>query len=309
LDDSIGGHNAKDIPLAEYAARYWVDHARSEGVSSSIGDVMKYFFDADKPHWAAWFRVYNIDVSWAVFSPGGVEYDVSPLYYASLSGFYDLVEHLIGKHPQHINARGGRVVTPLAAALHGKHFQVAELLRQHGADVNVRGLWKNTPLIAASSDWRTDINIVHWLLDHGAELNSRQFQGNTALHLAARYGYFEAAQTLLEHGADINALNNDGEVPLLIASSEVHGDVLDMLQLLIAYGSDVNARNEEGSTPLHCPVHRMGGGMTVEGMRLLLEHGANIDARDNEGKTPLQAALQRGHHELATFLSEQGATK
>jgi len=172
LDDSVSEHNAKDVPLAEYAARHWVDHAQSEGVLSSIQDAMKFFFDADTPQWAAWLRVYNIDVTWPLFSPGDAVEGASPSYYASLCGFYDLVEHLIAKHPEYINTCGGLMVSPLAAALHGKHFQVAGLLHQHGADGNVRGLWENTPLIAASSDRRVDINIVRWLLDHGAELHS-----------------------------------------------------------------------------------------------------------------------------------------
>jgi ankyrin repeat protein len=305
LDDCVNQNNAKDTPLAEYAAQHWVDHAQFEGVSSSLRDAMEYFFDADKPHWAAWFRVHNMDVSWSLFSSSVVG-DASPLYYASLCGFYDLVEHLIGKRPEHINVHGGQIVTPLAAALHGKHFQVADLLHRHGADVDVRGLWENTPLIAASSEGQADI--VRWLVNHDADLNARQFQGCTALHLAARFEHLEAARALLEHGADINALCNDGEVPLHIASSEGHDNLLNMLELLISYGSNANARSKRGSTPLHYPVHQRGGIMTVDAMRLLLKHGANIGARDNEGKIPLQVALERGHHEIAEFLSEQGAT-
>jgi hypothetical protein len=61
LDEHITRYNASDIPLACYAARHWVDHAQFEDVSSHIQDVMVYFFDADKPHWAAWHRVYDID--------------------------------------------------------------------------------------------------------------------------------------------------------------------------------------------------------------------------------------------------------
>jgi hypothetical protein len=34
------------------------------------------------------------------------------------------------------NARGGLMVTPLVAALHGKHFRIADLLHRHGVDVN-----------------------------------------------------------------------------------------------------------------------------------------------------------------------------
>jgi hypothetical protein len=56
----------------------------------------------------------------------------------SLNGeFYDLAEYLVGKNPGHVNARGGLLVTPLVAILHGEHFQIVELLHQNGADVDV----------------------------------------------------------------------------------------------------------------------------------------------------------------------------
>jgi ankyrin repeat protein len=306
FDNTVNGDTARNIPLAEYAARHWVDHAQFEGVSSSLRDAMEYFFDGDKPHWAAWSRVYDMDKHWLLFSPDLVEHGASPLYYASLCGLYDPVEHLIGNNSEDINAQGGRMVVPLVAALHGKHFQVAELLRRHGADVNVRGRKQNTPLNIASVHGRVDI--IHWLLTHGAELNPRQVSGWTPLHLAVFHGRLEAARALLEHGADISALNNGGEVPLHLALSLAHDNLLDVLQLLISYGSDVNARNKQGSTLLHYLVRQRGGKITVEGMRLLLKHGANIDARDNEGRSPLQVALEHEHHEIAKFLSEQGAT-
>jgi hypothetical protein len=50
LNNRVDDTNAQDTPLVEYAARYWVDHARFENVSSRIRDAMEYFFDADKPH-------------------------------------------------------------------------------------------------------------------------------------------------------------------------------------------------------------------------------------------------------------------
>jgi len=57
LDEHIAKGNASEIPLAYYAARYWVGHAQFEDVSSHIQDVMEYFFDAEKPHWVAWHCV------------------------------------------------------------------------------------------------------------------------------------------------------------------------------------------------------------------------------------------------------------
>jgi hypothetical protein len=71
----------------------------------------------------------------------------APLYYAALCGFHDLVEHLIAKHPQDVNADGGYYyVRPLVAALAGEHFQVsADLLRHAGAGLDVRGLYRRNP--------------------------------------------------------------------------------------------------------------------------------------------------------------------
>ncbi|KAF8469399.1 hypothetical protein DFH94DRAFT_656891, partial [Russula ochroleuca] len=66
LDDHV---DVGDIPLVEYAAENWIDHARFENVSSHIRDAMEYFLDADKPHWASWSRVQTTDVEWLSFSP------------------------------------------------------------------------------------------------------------------------------------------------------------------------------------------------------------------------------------------------
>jgi hypothetical protein len=63
---------------------------------------MEYFFDADRPHWAAWHRVYDIDDDWEQFTPYPVIPGRSPLYYAALCGFYDLAEHLVVKNPEHV---------------------------------------------------------------------------------------------------------------------------------------------------------------------------------------------------------------
>ena len=314
LDYRIGKRNVGDIPLVKYAARHWADNARFENVASHIRDAMEYFFDADKPHWRAWCQVEMIDVSWSWFSTSKARSRVAfPLYFASLEGFYDLAEDLIGKHPEHINARGGLMVTPLVAALNGGHFQIAELLHRHGADVNVRGYRGHTPLRAACQFKALDI--VQWLLDHRADVNTQSISFWTPLHTAAWYGSPQMVRMLIEHNANVHLRDKLGDFPLHRAATLFNLDGhLEIMQLLLDHGADPNARDNNGSTPLHRSswwesLDSEFGKGTVEGTCLLLKYGAIIDAEDNEGRTPLQLALEHGRDDIARCLSEHGATQ
>ena len=271
LDDRVDWDTVGDIPLVEYAAQYWVDHAGFEKAASRIRDAMNYFFDADKPHWAPWCRVQLIDKQWLSFIPERSQ--GFPLYYASLGGFYDLAEHLVGKHPEHINARGGQRVTPLVAALRGKHFEVAELLHRNGADVDVRDSDEDTALCEACRAGVLDI--AQWLLNHGADPNPQGCQHYPPLIIAAYFGRVKEVQMLLEHNADIHI-------------------------------------RDRGKTSLHEAAgsgHLSGRTGRVDIVQVLLDHGAIIDAEDDEGKTPLQLALEMGYDDIATCLKEHGATR
>jgi ankyrin repeat protein len=306
FDDHVDKDSAEDIPLAKYAAKHWVDHAQFKDVSSRIRDAMEYFFDGDKPYFATWHQMHDIDGGWRAF-PSSFVPRGEPLYYASLCGFYDVAKHLVVKHPEHVNARGGQMASPLGAALHGKHFQVVELLYEHGADVRVRGGMGWTLLHLASRDGLVDT--ARWLLNHGADANAQDNgEGWTPLHVAVWIKHPEIVQMLLEHHADIHAQNPKGEVALHFAACHYESQFqTNILELLLDHGADVNARDNEGSTPLHHSSFRRSGPTlsvrgSVEGTRLLLEHGANIDAENNKGDTPFMVALKAEHHEMVEFL-------
>ena len=303
--DHVDDDGASDIPLVSYASRHLFDHAGFENVALHIRDAMEYFFDADQSHWTAWCRVQRI--------VGSASPKISPLYFAALGGFFDLAEHLIGKHPEHINAWGNQWLTPIGAALDRKHFLVAELLYQHGADVDARS--SDTPLYRACNSQVLDT--AQWLLDHGANVNTQADQRWAPLHDAVDDGRFQVCQMLIEHNANIDIRTDLGKSPLhLAASSWVKRDHhIDIMQLLLDHGADPNARDNDNSTPLHHSswweskgIYMVRNG-TVEGTRLLLKYGAIIDAEDNEGRTPLQLALEHGCHDIAACLLEHGATR
>ena len=81
------------FPLALYAARNWVDHAKYGNVASLVQDGMQELFNPMKPHLRAWIQIHDVDD----MSPAK-PIDECPsieLYYAALCGFSGLTKHLI----------------------------------------------------------------------------------------------------------------------------------------------------------------------------------------------------------------------
>ncbi len=104
LGQFVDEDNVEDkFPLAGYAAEHWVDHAQFENVSSDIREEMEELFDPDKPYFAAWLQVHDIDTPpsygsilyYFAFSPSNRTNTATPLYYAALCGFQDVAEQLI----------------------------------------------------------------------------------------------------------------------------------------------------------------------------------------------------------------------
>ena len=279
LDDRVElSHGQSGVrnnsPLTEYAAQHWTAHAQYENVSSCIRKAMDYLFDLDKPHFAAWLQLHDFDIR---PNTGSTFYfftsarsNAVPLYYAALCGLQDLVERLILKYPQHVNASGGYHVRPIVAALAGQHFQTARILRDNGAHVDVRGHAKATPL-----------------------------------HSAAYYHRIQVIRELLECKADINARDCDGETPLHFASRSPWSQraTNETIRLLLEHGADINALSDDHSTPLHIAVQWS----NVKVIRVLLEHGANVHAEDEQGRTPLRLASSTGYSDIIKLLSEHTA--
>jgi ankyrin repeat protein len=283
-------------PLAEYAARYWVDHARFGKVSSHL--ILR-LFDPSEPYFTRWLQLHDIDDGWDQSTDySKTEPRGTPLYYASLCGFHDLAAHLIAEHPDYVNTIGGLNHTPLAAALHRRHFDIAELLLEHGATMDVKGYERRSLLHAASAGGLADV--VRWLLDHGADPDSVQVGRSTPLCIAAANGHLGVVLLLLERGANLNAANAVGQTPLHQASEDGH---LETSRLLLSRGANVNAKDWSHSTPLH--LASSGGSADIA--RLLIHRGADINAQSKGHSTPLHLASSRGQTEIVRLLIDRGA--
>jgi ankyrin repeat protein len=338
LDDRIDGEAVNGFPLAKYAAKHWVAHAQFEGVASHVEDGMRSLFDPDKRHLVAWLGIYDIDP----WSKKETAVTPNPLYYASLCGFHDLVEHLVINHPQllHITCKYG---SPLLAALSEEHIRVAEFLLRHGGN-DVHRTDGQTPLHVAIVD--ENVYAVSFLLSHGADVNSQSDNLWTPLHVASSRPSpsLEVAQMLLKRGADANSCNDEGKTPLfLLLDGEYEAYLLDFVQLLLEHGANANIQDKDSTTPLVLatkwrwheiarvllehgadpnlknndgvtPLHLL---LDLEGyidehdllrsVQLFLEHGANVNAQDKDHTTPLHLAMKWALHGTARALLDHGA--
>ena len=90
--------------------------------------------------------------------------------------------------------------------------------------------------------------IVRLLVEAGVDLNYQDDQGETALHVAARFGHTECAKALLDGSDSYRADTELGEnafgwTPLFIACVDGH---LDIVELLIAAEADLGKTDTSG---------------------------------------------------------------
>ncbi|XP_029032488.1 protein phosphatase 1 regulatory subunit 12A isoform X8 [Osmia bicornis bicornis] len=135
----------------------------------------------------------------------------------------------------------------LAACAAGDKEEVIRLL-QKGADINTGNVDGLTALHQACIN--DDLDMVEFLVEKGADINCGDNEGWTPLHATASCGFISIAKYLIEKGCNLAAVNYDGQLALDIAQSD---EMEDMLQQHIdKTGIDCDqARSEEERSMLN----------------------------------------------------------
>jgi len=123
----------------------------------------------------------------------------TPLYYASLKGFLNIVT----------------LLAPLS--------DCSYTCRISDSDVRVQ-----PPILAASANGHADI--VDLLIQHGALVDQTDSHGHTAVSVAAKLGHLSVVKTLVKHGADLTIRSiNQGGTPLQKAKKYKQDHVVEFL--------------------------------------------------------------------------------
>uniref|UniRef100_A0AC35TXH5 FYVE-type domain-containing protein n=1 Tax=Rhabditophanes sp. KR3021 TaxID=114890 RepID=A0AC35TXH5_9BILA len=196
--------------------------------------------------------------------------------------------------------------TPLSIAMTKGNEPIIELLLKNDkCDVNIATIEKVTPLQICLFE-RKDMLRSKLLVDKGANVNFKDKNGESLLHLAVIKMDLIVMKFLIDNGADINSKNSDSLTPLhLLISRKDQFDfkvVSGALNLLVTETANLFIQDDvNGNTVLH---------LAVSDVRILESFEGNnlpLAVKNFHGETPLAVALKNCHFDCGKWLVKSGA--
>ncbi len=138
------------------------------------------------------------------------------------------------------------------------------------------------------------------LLAKGANINARETNNDTALHIAAREGHLDAVKLLIEKKADNTLVNNFQQTALMVSIRDQRelGEQANIA--LVNAGTPVNQKDSKGRTAAYFAAQN--GLVTTT--KSLGEAGADFSLTGEDGVTPLIWATRLpGKHETIDVIT------
>ncbi|KAI1331217.1 ankyrin repeat-containing domain protein [Xylariaceae sp. FL0255] len=249
------------------------------------------------------FEIIKLLLDGAAHDQANSDYLQQSLATAAGGGHLEIVQLLLESGAD-LNPKSTYTLsTPLAEAAGGGHVQMVQYLIDMGADVRSRsGFFHRLPLSEAAR--RDHAEVVELLLDGGADLEPEDSGRHTALSEACAEGSLRAARLLLDRGAHVNWRNYNGQTPLSFAVEQLtNPNRYEIVELLLERGAEIESRDHAGYTALIRAAYR---GLS-EVVQVLVDKGADIETRDSVNLTPLLRATQGGHIDVVMVLLNKGA--
>ncbi|XP_054317966.1 protein phosphatase 1 regulatory subunit 12B isoform X6 [Pongo pygmaeus] len=178
----------------------------------------------------------------------------------------------------------------LAACSSGDTDEVRKLLAR-GADINTVNVDGLTALHQACID--ENLDMVKFLVENRANVNQQDNEGWTPLHAAASCGYLNIAEYFINHGASVGIVNSEGEVPSDLAEEPAMKDLL--LEQVKKQGVDLEQSRKEEEQQM------------LQDARQWLNSGKIEDVRQaRSGATALHVAAAKGYSEVLRLLIQAG---
>ncbi|KAG2175276.1 hypothetical protein INT44_007764 [Umbelopsis vinacea] len=217
------------------------------------------------------------------------------LHLAAQFNHSNIVATLI-RYTANIDAKNRNEQSPIEVAISNGHVDIVFQLKDAGAKMGMSGdntLWQ---LYLATDAGQ--VELIKRTLDICDDQKKKNYR-NATLHRASQHGKIDVVKYLLDHDADIDSLNGDGFPSLFLA-----GQYLGVLFTLIHRGACTTARSR--GNPHISALHHFSAFNRIEALRLLLNCDYMIHSSDDFGNTALHYAAFEGHCDAAAILLQQG---
>ncbi|XP_054085933.1 protein phosphatase 1 regulatory subunit 12A isoform X11 [Zeugodacus cucurbitae] len=178
----------------------------------------------------------------------------------------------------------------LAACMSGDKEEVLKLL-ESGADINTANVDGLTALHQACID--DNLEMVEFLIEHGADINRQDNEGWTPLHATASCGFVSIARYLVEHGADPAAVNSDGDLAVDLAVDIQHLAMMDFMQKVMTEHNIDCEKARQAEEQL----------MLSDAKKWLRSDASEVDRpHPKTGATALHVAAAKGYTKVISLL-------
>lgn len=172
-------------------------------------------------------------------------HSVTPLWCAAVSGKLPVVKCLI-RLGSSINAQSDTGSTPVRSACFMTNMEIVKYLVEHGADIKKTNYNGGTCLINSVQS----VQLCSYLISKDVDVNAKDIQEKTALHYAIQEHRLETTKLLLDKGADPFSKSQNGDDALTTACLNGSQQIFDLLKSRIKYSAERIADAHEliGST-------------------------------------------------------------
>jgi ankyrin repeat protein len=191
----------------------------------------------------------------------------------------------------------------LHAAKHN-HTEALDIFLESKQNFNVQDSeYETKSILHFLIENNTSSYYVEKFIEKGANVNSRDNENKTPLHIAVERKDIEMARMLIQHGSNVNNKVNKKyryvKSPLLLAFEQKD---LALFKLLLDHEADMEEKLDGRKTLLHLATELD----ETEIACLLITNHANLCAQDFQGKTVLHYAVDHGRKEIAQLVLETG---
>jgi ankyrin repeat protein len=217
----------------------------------------------------------RLDVATILLSHGaqidlGTSYGDTPLMLAARKVDPAALKFLLTRGAN-VNAQNQAANTALSVALNNDKLDNAKLLADAGA---VLPPAKVLATLMSNAAYDGKIDVLGFLLDHGASPDTINEYNNPILEVAIDRNQIAAAALLLDHGAAANWRDKPERGGYSLLDDAAKDDRPEIVKLLLDHRADLHATDRFGQEM--AIYHACDDGQSIVSVKVLVEHGAEI---------------------------------